>query len=29
VGADAAVAEWRLESDRWLELLKSTLGTSA
>jgi hypothetical protein len=24
-----AAAEWRLESDRWLELPESTLGTSA
>jgi hypothetical protein len=24
-----AAAEWRPESDRWLELLKSALGTSA
>jgi hypothetical protein len=25
----AAAAEWRLESDRWLELPESALGTSA
>jgi hypothetical protein len=31
VGADAAAAatEWRPESDRWLELPESPLGTSA
>jgi hypothetical protein len=31
VGADvvAVVAEWWLESDRWLELPESALGTSA
>jgi hypothetical protein len=27
--AAAAAAEWRPESDRWLELPKSALGTSA
>jgi hypothetical protein len=29
VVAAAAAAEWRLESDQWLELPESTLGTSA
>jgi hypothetical protein len=29
VGADVVAAEWWLESDRWLELPKSALGTSA
>jgi hypothetical protein len=29
VGADAAATEWRPESDQWLELPESALGTSA
>ena len=29
VAAATATAEWRLESDRWLELPESALGTSA
>jgi hypothetical protein len=29
VVAAAAAAEWRLESNQWLELPESTLGTSA
>jgi hypothetical protein len=29
VAAAVAAAEWRLESDRWLKLPESALGTSA
>ena len=29
MGVDAAAAEWRPESDRWLELPESKSGTSA